>query len=558
MAQSPDKVPPQSPDAEAYLLGCLLLGDKVATSKVLEKLRPADFYKTAHQTIFQAAHDMFAAGIDIDLISFPQYLQDRTLLEEVGGRGYLSQVADIVPLPTNVDHYIELVLEKSVRRQLASAGLRVMELAYDEEIPLEDVLNQSEAELYKLTLSESQKGFTDFYQLMSDIFARTEETYKAQKEGRQLFQYPVSGYNDLDEMIGGFRPSELIVLAARPSVGKTSLALNFAYRAATGQVKTPVAFFSLEMSEPDLGRRLLSQLSEINTQKLSLGWLSDRDWSKVAETISTKIQDIPLYFDASPGVTPVEMKAKCRRLKAEHGLGVVVVDYLQLIQSRKKVENRVQEVSDMTRSLKILAKELDVCVIALSQMSRDIEKHPGRKPVLSDLRESGAIEQDADVVMFLHVPSKYSLEREMNRWEGNGGRAEEEEREAASDSRDELTPRVLRLEVGKELQKQMSGFPEIESFIRSNRGEIHDSDLKETDRGFYILYHFTFPDSKISGLTQKLEHLRNRKVIASHRIYGPELSKVDLLVAKNRHGPTGKMEMWFQKDINQFSIAVPE
>ncbi|MGH8103581.1 MAG: replicative DNA helicase [bacterium] len=559
MAQLPDKVPPQSPDAEAYILGCLLLGNKMATPKVLEKLRPTDFYKPAHQTIFQAVQEMFAQGTEIDLISLPQYLQDRTLLEGVGGRGYLSMLTDIVPLATNVDHYIELILEKSARRQLISAALKMVGLAYDEEVPLDEVLSQSEAELYKLTSDEARQGFTDFFDLMSRIYAQTESVYKAHKEGREVFQYPVSGYNDLDEMIGGFRPAELIVLAARPSVGKTSLALNFAHHAATGPSHSPVAFFSLEMSEIDLGKRLLSQLSKINTQRLSQGWLVDRDWEALADTIGTKIQDIPLYFDTSPGVTPVEMKAKCRRLQAEKGLGIVIVDYLQLIQSKRKMENRVQEVSEMTRSLKIMAKELDICVIALSQMSRDIEKHPGRKPVLSDLRESGAIEQDADVVMFLHVPSKYSLEREVNRWEGNGGESGEEEPPQRNyGPNEEKTSHVLRLDVGKELQRNMASFPEIESFIKASGGSIDDTDFKEIERGYYILYHFTYPDSKLPSLEKRLEALRTKHLLESYRVYGRELSKVDLLIAKNRHGPVGKMEMWFQKDINQFSIAVPE
>jgi len=574
MAETLPRIPPQSPDAEDYVLGCMILGDKPATFKILEKLKPQDFYKEVHQKIFEAAQELFQKGKPIDMITLPQHLQEQGKLEEIGGRAYLASLTDIVPLATSVDHYIQLILEKSLRRQMISAGLKIVDLGYDEESDLEDVLGQAESQLYQVSLSGARKEFTDFSSLMGQVYTSIHEAYRNIQTGGSPYPYPYSGYDDLDEIISGFRPSDLVILAGRPSMGKTSLALNLAYNVASQKRRDcSVAFFSLEMSEPQIGLRLLSQLSGINTQKISLRWLSETDWEKLGNTIS-RLEEVPLYFDHSPGITPVEIKAKCRRLKLERGLGLVVIDYLQLIQSKKKIENRVQEVSEITRSLKIMAKELDVCVLALSQLSRYIERREDRRPVLADLRESGAIEQDADIVMFIHDPRPPADTLEESP-EGNGevltGEMEPEER-------DVLRPYVLRITLAPGPASETLNIPEVENYIRSQRGNIDFADLRERHpltsasspaegetsteiaqpERYFILYHFTLPSLRLKGLQERMEILRQQGKIQNYKLFGPSLRKIELLVLKNRHGATGKIPMWFQRDINRFSSVFPE
>lgn len=569
MPETFPKIPPQSPDAEDYILGCMILGDKSATFKILEKLKPQDFYKEAHQKIFEAAQELFQKGKPIDMITLPQHLQEQGKLDEIGGRAYLASLTDIVPLATSVEHYIQLTLEKSLRRQLIAAGLKIVDLGYDEESDLEDVLGQAEAHLYQVAISGARKEFTDFSTLMTQTYTSTQETYRNIQAGASPFPYPYSGYDDLDEIIAGFRPSDLMILAGRPSMGKTSLALNLAYNVASQKRReNTVAFFSLEMSEPQIGLRLLSQLSSINTQKISLGWLSEKDWEKLGDTIS-RLEEVPLFFDHSPGITPVEIKAKARRLKLERGLGLVVIDYLQLIQSKKKVENRVQEVSEITRSLKIMAKELDVCVLALSQLSRDIEKRIDRRPVLADLRESGAIEQDADIVMFIHDPRPPADVMEES-LEGDGEipteGMEPEEQEV-------IRPYVLRINLPPSPASEAPGIPEVENYILSQRGEIQSTDIRERfplpsilsssaseasaasepSERYFTIYHFTLSTPRLKGLLDRLDILRQRGKILNYKVFGPSLRKVELLVLKNRHGATGKIPMWFQRDINHFS-----
>ncbi len=384
-----------------YILGAMLLGDKTAISKGLEKLKPKDFYFPAHQIIFSALQKLFEKGKPIDWMNCIDTLRAENQLEEVGGEEFLMKIIDMHPVATNVDHYLGQIQEKSMRRFLIETAMKMADLAYQTDKAAEEILNEAQTEIYRLMLSEGTREFLDANRMIVDVFEQIYNAYQARQGGRWDLGFPSSGFRDLDEFVGGFRPSDLVVLAARPSKGKTSLALNFAYFVAKRSPQYPVAFFSLEMSPYQLGMRLLATISNIDSQKLAFGNLSNAEWEQLGHCIG-RISEMPIYVDSTPILTPLEIKAKCRRLKLEKGLGLVIIDYLQLMEGRRKWDNRVQEVSEITRSLKMMAKELDVCVLAVSQLSRDIEKRPGKRPLLSDLRESGAIEQDADIVMFIH------------------------------------------------------------------------------------------------------------------------------------------------------------
>ncbi|MHA2610239.1 MAG: replicative DNA helicase [bacterium JZ-2024 1] len=459
MTEIPAKDPPHHPEAEKYILGCMLLGDKIAVAKGLEKLQPEDFYYPAHRVIFSAVQELFKDGKPIDWVNCTEVLRAKNLLDSAGGEAYLMDLMDIQPLPTNVEYYLGQILEKSCRRNLIEIAYRIADLSYQQDQDLDAIINSAQSEIYRIILSEKTRELLDANSILVDVFNRVYEAYHARRSGRWEPGYPSTGFSELDEFIGGFRPTDLVVLAARPSKGKTSLALNFAFSVALRSPHHPVAFFSLEMSPHQLGLRLLSLLSHIDSQNLAFGRLSDEEWARLGRCIG-ELTDLPIYIDSTPILTPLEIKGKCRRLKMEKGLSLVIIDYLQLMEGKRKWDNRVQEVAEITRSLKMMAKELDLCVLAVSQLSRDIEKRPGKRPLLSDLKESGAIEQDADIVMF-----------------------------------------------------------------------IYSEDSEELNEGF--------PDTSFP-------------VVSENNV------PVELIIAKNRHGKTGKISLIFRRNINRFALPAPE
>ncbi|MFN4182815.1 MAG: replicative DNA helicase, partial [bacterium] len=313
MAEIPVKQPPCYPEAEVYILGCMLLGDKTAVAKGIEKLRPEDFYFPAHRLIFSTILELFDQGKPIDLMNCIALLRAKNQLESAGGEAYLMNLIDIQPVPTNVEYYLGQILEKSCRRNLIETAYRIADMAYQQDRDMDEILNSAQSELYRLISSEETKEFQDANRILVDVFHQIYESYQARRSGRWELPYPSTGFSELDEFIGGFRQGDLVVLAARPSKGKTSLALNFAYSVALRSAPHPVAFFSLEMSLYELGLRLLSLISNIDSQNLAFGKLTDAEWEQLGHCIG-RLSDLPIYVDSTPLLSPLELKAKCRRL----------------------------------------------------------------------------------------------------------------------------------------------------------------------------------------------------------------------------------------------------
>ncbi|ATY86300.1 replicative DNA helicase [Kyrpidia spormannii] len=395
-----DRVPPQSVEAEQAVLGAALL-DGAAFHLALERLTPEDFYRSAHQKIFRAMAEVSSHGDPVDLVTVTARLQDAGQLDECGGASYLAELAHIVPATGNVEHYIDLVHDKSVLRQLIRTATQIAAKGYE---PAEDVaglLDEAEQRIFEITQSRVVRGFIPIRDILEQAFERIEYLYA--NKG-QVTGVP-SGFPDLDRLTSGFQKSDLIIVAARPSVGKTAFALNIAQNVGV-RYGLPVAILSLEMSKEQLVQRMLSAEANLDAHKLRTGFLDEQDWPKLTMAVAN-LSEAPIYVDDTPGITIAEMRSKCRRLKAERGLGLIVVDYLQLMQGRGRADNRQQEISEISRGLKALARELEVPVIALSQLSRSVEQRQDKRPLLSDIRESGSIEQDADLVAFLYREDYY-------------------------------------------------------------------------------------------------------------------------------------------------------
>lgn len=401
--QSLDKIPPQSLEAEMSLLGSLLI-DKEAILKVADVVAPEDLYKTAHARIFETILELYARNEPVDLLTLSNRLTEKNLLEGVGGKSYLVSLADAVPTASNVLNYAHIVRRKSTRRRLLTAAQEISRLGFQEDGEIDTVLDEAQKHLFGVSQSYFKQTFTPIRGVLADAFDRIDELHKNKGQLRGLS----SGFLELDRLLTGFQKSDLIILAARPSVGKTSLALDFV-RHAGAKMKVPVGMFSLEMSKEQLVDRLLCAEANIDLWRLRSGRLSDRpeddDFPRIGHAIGS-LSEAPIFIDDSPSINILQLRTKARRLQAEHGLGMIVIDYLQLMESRgSNSDNRVQEVAEITRGLKGIARELNVPVIALSQLSRVVEQSKPAIPKLSHLRESGSIEQDADVVMFIYRKS---------------------------------------------------------------------------------------------------------------------------------------------------------
>lgn len=397
-----EKIPPQSIEAEMSFLGSLLI-DKEAMLKVADIAKVEDFYKEAHAKIFEAILELYAKNEPLDLLTLVNRLEEKGQLEHIGGRAYLAQLTNAVPTASNIVHYASIVHRKATRRRLLSAAQEITALGFQEEMDdIEQVLDEAQQKLYGVSQVYLKQTFSPIRSVLADAFDRIDELHKNKGQLRGV----PTGFTGLDNLLAGLQKSDLVILAARPSVGKTSLALDILRNVAV-KYKTPVGMFSLEMSKEQLVDRMLCSEANVDLWKMRTGRLSDRpedeDFSRIGHAIGT-LSEAPIYIDDSPNVNIMQIRTKARRLQAEHGLGLIVIDYLQLMESSVKgdSDNRVQEVSAITRGLKGIARELNVPVLALSQLSRVVEQSKPAIPKLSHLRESGSIEQDADVVLFIY------------------------------------------------------------------------------------------------------------------------------------------------------------
>ncbi len=399
-----ERLPPQSIEAEQAVLGALLI-DPDAIYLVMDFLKVDDFYKQVHKLIYEVILELNRKNQPVDALTVVEALRDINKLEEVGGATYIASLSTIVPSSGNIVGHANLVAEKGVLRSLISAGSQIVHKSYQGGQEIMQLLDDAERSIFDISQKRQRGGFSLIKPLLVDAFDRLEKL--AQNKG-DITGVPT--FRDLDWLLAGLQASDLIICAARPGMGKTSFCLNVAQKAACKN-GTTVAIFSLEMSKEQLVQRLWASEAMVDQHKLRSGKLSEQDWEKLTKSAET-ISEAPIYIDDTPSISVMEIRAKARRLKSEAGLGLLIVDYLQLMRGSRKVENRQQEISDISRSLKGLARELDVPVLALSQLSRAVEQTPGKRPNLSHLRESGALEQDSDVVLFIHRPEYYDVETE--------------------------------------------------------------------------------------------------------------------------------------------------
>ncbi|ARF68360.1 replicative DNA helicase [Paenibacillus larvae subsp. pulvifaciens] len=400
-----DRVPPQNIEAEQAVLGAILL-DSDALVTAMERVSSDDFYRGSHQRIFEAMIELAQEDEPVDLITLTARLQNKQELEEAGGVTYLSELANAVPTAANVDYYAQIVEEKSMLRRLIRTATQIVSNGYASSEDVGLMLNDAEQRILEISQRRSSSGFVSIRDVLMEVFERVEFLY-SHKGGTTGIP---SGFHDLDKMTSGFQRSDLIIVAARPSVGKTAFALNIAQNVGV-RAKETVAIFSLEMGAAQLVQRMVCAESNVDAQRMRTGFLESDDWEKLTMAIGA-LSEANIYIDDSPGITVADIRAKCRRLKQEKGLGMILIDYLQLISGRGKGDNRQQEVSEISRTLKQIARELDAPVIALSQLSRGVEQRQDKRPMMSDLRESGSIEQDADIVAFLYRDDYYDKETE--------------------------------------------------------------------------------------------------------------------------------------------------
>jgi replicative DNA helicase len=401
-----DRTPPQNIEAEQAVLGSVLL-EQEALTVTSEILMPDDFYRTSHQKIYQAILTLSDKGEPVDLVTVTAELADQNLLDEVGGVSYLAELANSVPTAANVEFYARIIEEKSVLRRLIRTATTIASEGYEREDDVEGLLSDAEKKILEVAQQKNTKAF----QNIKDVLVVTYDKIETLHHRKGDITGIPTGFTELDKMTAGFQRNDLIIVAARPSVGKTAFSLNIAQNVAT-KTDENVAIFSLEMGADQLVMRMLCAEGNINAQRLRTGDLTPEDWGKLTMAMGS-LSNAGIYIDDTPGIRVGEIRAKCRRLKQESGLGMILIDYLQLIQGNGKGgENRQQEVSEISRSLKALARELQVPVIALSQLSRGVESRQDKRPMMSDIRESGSIEQDADIVAFLYRDDYYDKETE--------------------------------------------------------------------------------------------------------------------------------------------------
>lgn len=400
------KIPPQNLEAEQSVLGSLLI-DKDAIIRVADALDSSDFYKEAHQMIYESMIELFERHEPIDILSLANRLAEKDQLEKVGGRTYVSSLANVVPTAAHVEGYAKIVKHKSTLRKLLVVSQTIQELGYKESEDTENILDKAEQSLFAVSQKHLKQNFIHIKNILIDTFNRLDELHQNKGKLRGI----PTGFADLDNKLGGLQQSDLVILAARPSVGKTTLALDIARRVAVN-ANVPVGIFSLEMSKEQLSDRMLCAEAGVGLWKMRTGRLeNDEDFTRIGEAMG-KLSDAPIYIEDSGFVNVMQIRTKARRLKMESDLGLIIVDYLQLMEGRN-TENRVQEISEISRALKGLARELNIPVLALSQLSRAVEALSPPIPKLSHLRESGSIEQDADVVMFIYRPSVYKKKDEL-------------------------------------------------------------------------------------------------------------------------------------------------
>ena len=390
-------LPPQNIEAEKCVLGSILLESK-SILEIIEKLEPDDFYLETHRIIYKTMVTLFNRSQPQDIIAVTNALRDSNRLEDVGSLAYVASFTDIVPMPSNTSHYINIILEKSILRQLISASSQINAGCYEKQGNVSNILDEAESAIFAISNSRSKSAYKSVNEFVKISIEKVEEL---SKNNDPITGVP-TGFESFDALTAGLQPANLIIIAARPSMGKTALAMNIAQNAAI-KSKIPVGVFSLEMSGNELAMRMLCSVGHVDLRKVRSGQLnSESDWERLVRAINM-LQSAPIYIDETPAISILELRAKARRMKIEHNIGLVIVDYLQLMRGPQHVQTREQEVSEISRSLKALAKEIDVPVIALSQLNRAMETRKNNKrPQLSDLRDSGAIEQDADVVCFIH------------------------------------------------------------------------------------------------------------------------------------------------------------
>ncbi len=396
------RVPPQSIEAEVGVLGSILIKPEVMP-QVVEFLRPEDFYRKAHEKIYKAMVELFQKNEPVDILSVGEFLRSKGDLEDIGGLSYLAELSDSVAVASSASYYAKIVKDKAIRRRLIEKVTQIAENCFNEAEDVEELLEYAESVIFEISQAKVKQSFYQLNSVIKDSIKRVEELYKK----KELITGVPTGFIDLDNITAGFQPSDLIIVAGRPSMGKTAFALNIAQHAAVDQ-GICVAIFSLEMSKEQLAIRMLCSEAQVNAQKLRTGFLSQKhDWPKIIRA-ANRLSHAPIFIDDTPAMSILEMRAKARRLKTEHNLGLIVVDYLQLMRGRDGSERREQEISEISRSLKAMAKELNVPVVALSQLNRKVEDRPNKRPQMADLRESGAIEQDADVIIFIYRDEVYN------------------------------------------------------------------------------------------------------------------------------------------------------
>lgn len=399
------KVPPQDIEAEQAVIGSMLT-DQDAVSSAIETLKPEDFYREDNKIIYEAILNIYNRAEPIDIITLKAELSSMNKLEAVGGLEYIAVLPDKVPTTANVDRYIKIVEEKAMLRNLIKTANEILNMGYEPTEEPESVMDLAEKKIFDVMQKKSQKGYTPIKDVLVESFAKLEELYNQ----KQHVTGVPTGFIDLDRMTAGLHGSEFILIAARPAMGKSAFALNIGAYAAT-RANIPVAIFSLEMAKDQVANRILCSEALVDSNAVRTGELTDEDLSKLAET-SGELSQAQIFIDDTAGISVMEIRAKCRKLKLEKNIGLVIIDYLQLVQGSGKTSSREQEIAEISRSLKILAKEIEVPVIALSQLSRAVEARPDHRPMLSDLRESGSIEQDADIVMFLYRDDYYNEDSE--------------------------------------------------------------------------------------------------------------------------------------------------
>ncbi len=410
---SSHKLPPQNIEAEQSVLGGILIENK-AINRVMEILTEDDFYREAHRKIYSAIINLSERDEPADLITLTNELKRMNQLESVGGASYIASLIDSVPTAANIEYYARIVKEKSILRRLIQTSTEIITQCYEEQGDVEAFLDEAERAIFEISERRIKPSFYPIREIVKSSFKTIERLY----EKKELVTGVPSGFKELDQKTAGFQPSDLIIVAGRPSMGKTAFCLNLAQYAAI-EKRIPVAIFSLEMSKEQLVLRMLCSEAMVEGTRLRTGFLHESDWPKLT-LAAGNLSDAPIFIDDTPALSILELRAKARRLNAEHGLGMIIIDYLQLMRGRSKAESRQQEISEISRSLKALAKELNIPVIAVSQLSRKTEERTGNRPQLSDLRESGAIEQDADLILFLYRDEVY------NRSEDNPNRGKAE------------------------------------------------------------------------------------------------------------------------------------